>query len=96
MSKRIRLRPEVEAELEAAINWYESCAPGLGSDFMRAVEASLASIERNPENYQVVFDSARRALLRRFPYALIYSIEPGAIVILACLHTRQSPERWQR
>ncbi|WP_165497317.1 type II toxin-antitoxin system RelE/ParE family toxin [Phytopseudomonas dryadis] len=96
MKRGIRLRPEVEAELEAAIDWYEACAPGLGSDFMRAVEASLASIERNPEYYQVVFDTARRALLRRFPYALIYSIEPDAIVIAACLHTRQNPERWQR
>jgi len=27
MSKCIRLRPEVEAELEAAIDWYEACGP---------------------------------------------------------------------
>lgn len=92
----IRLRPEVEAELEAAIDWYEACSPGLGSDFIRAVEASLASIERNPECCQIVFDTARRALLRRFPYALIYSIEPDAIVIVACLHTRQNPEHWRQ
>jgi hypothetical protein len=96
VSRPIRLRPEVETELEAAADWYEACAPGLGADFLRAVDAALAGIGRNPEHYQVIFDTARRALLRRFPHAVIFSIEPDAIVVAACLHTRQKPTHWQQ
>src|SRR5690606_40141373 len=44
MSKCIRLRPEVEAELEAAIDWYEACAQGLvATSCVRSKQAWPAS-----------------------------------------------------
>src|SRR5262249_47328 len=46
-------------------------SPGLGADFLRAVGAALAIIQRNLFQYQIVNDEVRRAALRRFPYGLI-------------------------
>jgi plasmid stabilization system protein ParE len=37
----------------------------------------------------------RRALVRRFPYAVYYVAEPDQISILAVIHTRRHPHRWQ-
>jgi len=68
MRPRFLVEPEAEVELEAAFAWYEERAPGLGSEFIRAVRAVFATISRNPEQSARVRQDIRRALVRRFPY----------------------------
>jgi plasmid stabilization system protein ParE len=94
MNRTVILRPEAEAELTEAIDWYESRGEGLGADFMRAVDAAMAAIERNPEQHQIVRGQVRRAVLRRFPYGLIYVASEHEITVLACFHGRRDPRRW--
>jgi hypothetical protein len=72
MNRRLTLRPQAEAEIDEAAVWYEGCGVGLGHDFLRAVAAALAAIQRNPFQYQIISGELRRAGLRRFPYSLIY------------------------
>lgn len=43
----IIVRPEAEAEINEAFRWYESKSDGLGSGFMRALDAS-----RNPKQWR--------------------------------------------
>ena len=95
MSRPLILRPAAEEDVEAAYLWYEEQSPGLGAEFLRSVEAALASVERNPEAYQQVYKQARRALLRRFPYALFYVVSPELIEVIGCIHTRRHPRRWR-
>jgi hypothetical protein len=75
--------------------WYENQTPGLGLEFLRAVDARFESIQRNAAQYPVVYRDVRRALLRRFPYAVFYRVEPGLITVLACVHSRSNPTRWK-
>ncbi len=49
MSHELIIRPEAEAELAETFNWYEARIPGLGSEFLLAVDALLNSIVRNPQ-----------------------------------------------
>lgn len=37
MTPPVRFRPEAEAEIREAFLWYQEQAPGLGYDFLRAV-----------------------------------------------------------
>ena len=94
MTPRLSFRSEAEADIEGAANWYESQQRGLGTEFTRAVRALLATIEREPLRYPVARDSVRRALLRRFPYAVYFAPEPEVTVVIACLHVRRDPETW--
>lgn len=48
-----------------------------------------------PEIFPVVHRQTRRALLRRFPYGLYYRIVDDQIVVVACMHGRRNPRRWQ-
>jgi hypothetical protein len=48
-----------------------------------------------PERYPVVRGEARRALLRRFPYAVFFVATPDLVSVLACMHARRDPRRWQ-
>ncbi len=95
MTRRVLFRREAEAELIEAAEWYEARGPGLGSEFLRALDATIAGIERYPLANAVVFGDVRRALLRRFPYSVIYAVADEEILVLACSHGKRDPKRWK-
>jgi plasmid stabilization system protein ParE len=66
----------------------------LGSEFVRAVDACLSGIGRNPLAYQVIHEQVRRALIRKFPYTILYVFEQNTVFVLACFHARRDPKRW--
>lgn len=90
------IRPEAEAEIAEAYDYYETVSQGLGAAFLLAVEACLDGIERSPEMYAAIYKDVRRGLLRRFPYGIFYLVEREDIVVLACFHARRDPKQWQR
>ena len=92
----IILRLDAAAEIREAYHYYKDKAEGLGLEFVRTVEACLASIERHPQMYAIVHKQVRRAVLRRFPYNLFYVVEPDRIVVIACFHASRNPKEWQR
>jgi plasmid stabilization system protein ParE len=66
----------------------------LGSEFVRAVDACLSGIGRNPLAYQVIHEQVRRALIRKFPYTILDVFEQNTVFVLACFHARRDPKRW--
>ena len=90
------LHPDARSEIGSAALWYEDRSSGLGSDFLRSVDAVFAQVQRNPNQFPVVHGPIRRALLRRFPYAVFFVESDTAIRVIACTHVRQNPERWKR
>ena len=93
---RLVLLPEAEADLMDTARWYEEQERGLGYEFLRAFRAATAPLRRNPFLYQIVEGEARRVLLRRFPYGVIYEVHGSDVALLACFHTARDPEEWQR
>lgn len=51
MNYEVLLRPEAEADIGESYRWYEGQVEGLGEEFLRAVDASISSIQRNPSAY---------------------------------------------
>jgi len=93
---RLETTPAVELEVEAAFEWYEHEQTGLGFEFLGELRAAYRRIVDNPLAYQILRSGIRRALTRRFPYAIYYSIEAEVLVILAVLHTARDPVEWQQ
>ena len=96
MKLALIIRPEAEHDLAEAQGWYASKIPGLGSDFLRCVDATLSSLQRTPEIYPIVHKNVRRALIRRLPYGIFYLVEKKRIVIIGVLHARRDPNTWHR
>jgi hypothetical protein len=96
MSRALVFRREVAGDLAAAIIWYRNNRPGLDADFQREFEAKLAEIERNPLQYQVVERGMRRAMLRGFPYAVMYTASDQEILVIGCRHVRRNPAEWRK
>lgn len=67
MRYQLIIRPEAEAELAEAFDWYERRVPGLGVDLLAAIDAAVNSILSNPFQHPAVYGNVRRALTRRFP-----------------------------
>ena len=88
--------PEAERDVEAAFAWYEGERKGLGTSFTQELRATYARILDRPLGYQVVRSDVRRAMMRRFPYAVFYVVEDDVILVTAVLHTSRNPAAWQR
>ena len=96
MTYQVVVRPEAAREVQEAFDWYEGRSEGLGLEFLRAADASLASVQRNPLAFPKVHKEVRRVLIRKFPYALFYIVEEESIAVVACFHARRDPIDWLR
>ena len=86
---------EADADLKAALAWYEDIRAELGVRFALAVEAAVEALAQNPMRFPVVYKTRRRAGVRRFPYGIFFEVEEHRIVVIACFHGRRDPKRWQ-
>jgi plasmid stabilization system protein ParE len=83
------------AELIDAQDWYENEASGLGRRFRATIDALIERMSANPRQFPIVFKNIRRALLRRFPYALFFVVENETLLVIACFHGSRDPMKWQ-
>jgi toxin ParE1/3/4 len=88
---QIDLRPQARRELLAAQDWYERRAEGLGREFAHAVDAAVTLAARHPLAHPRVDARARRVLVRRFPYSVIYDVADDRLTVLAVFHHRRLP-----
>lgn len=96
MTPRFIVRLAAEEDIAEAALWYEARSIGLGAEFLRAVDVCFEEICRSPERFPQVYKSSRRALLRRFPYAAYFVATATSIRVIACMHVKRDPRRWQR
>jgi plasmid stabilization system protein ParE len=91
MNRRVKVLPDAESDISEAYRWYEHKVKGLGLEFIRAVDARLDFIRRNPLAFAQIHKDVRRALVRRFPYGLFYIVQGEWIVVVACFHAKWDP-----
>ena len=92
----LSVRLAAVADLSEAYDWYELRQPGLGDEFLSAVDDTLTSITENPRRYRIAVLDTRQALLRRFPYSVLYRVLAEEVVVVACFHGKRDPLRWKQ
>jgi plasmid stabilization system protein ParE len=92
---RYRFLSVAEEEMTEAAAFYEARTHGLGDDFLDDVQQVIARLRVHPETGVKVADALRSTLLRRFPFNLIYSLEPGELLIVSVAHHRRRPGYWR-
>jgi plasmid stabilization system protein ParE len=91
----LALSPAAEDDLHDAAAWYDAQQPGLGDTFLRSVEASFARIQRLPRSFPADEAGVHSALLRRFPYAVLFRIQEKRIEVIAVWHGHRDPKGWR-
>lgn len=87
--------PEAEAELNAAIDWYEEREPGLGLDFAAEVRAAIERAMQLPDAWSELAPGIRKVLTHRFPYGVLYPQAGTRLHVLAVRHLARQPGYWQ-
>ena len=101
MSLRLRIEPDARQDFDKAADWYEEKQAGLGLDFIDEMNAVIERVLERPElgAHVPYLDAAldlRWRLAPRFPYAVVYRIEPDAIRVFAFANLHREPGFWMK
>jgi toxin ParE1/3/4 len=90
----VSFNPLAERELNDVARYYEMESPGLGAAFLTEVQRCCDGLAEYPEAGHIVLGSIRRRLVRRFPYAILYTTLPGVVRVLAVMNLKRRPAYW--
>jgi plasmid stabilization system protein ParE len=96
MGVEVVVLPGAERDIEAAYEWYEDRRAGLGEEFLDQIDRCFGVIAEHPAHCPVVHGTLRRALSRRFPYAVFYEAADHVITVVAVFHVARDPKKWRR
>ncbi len=91
---RLVFAPEARQEFLAAERYYNQQLADLGAAWRNEVLTALRRIRRWPLACPVEHADIRRLTLSRFPYKLLYAVEPDHLYIIAIAHHHRQPEYW--
>lgn len=89
------IQPEAEQDLDEAYAYLEAQQPGLGFQLLANLTDTIELLEENPLLFQKVYGEMRRAVVQRFGYNLIYKVVNSDVYVLAIMHGRRDPQKWQ-
>jgi plasmid stabilization system protein ParE len=95
MNRTLVVEPEAEVEIAEAAIWYDQQNPAARVSFFRAIDRALDAILENPQQYQIVYREARRALVDGYPYVLYYTASESQVIVISCFHTSRDPKTWR-
>ncbi len=94
MNYTISVSQRAQKEIAEAFLWYEDKQVGLGKKLLQLFDDKIAILQKNPNQYPAVHKSIRRALIKKFPYSIFYTVDSERIEILAFFHLKRNPIRW--
>lgn len=94
--KFVEFESNAEREMLEAALFYEERQTKLGVAFLKEVERAVRRLVKFPESGVVVSQRIRRSMVKRFPYAVLYSNQPEKIFVVAVMHCRRKPDYWKK
>jgi plasmid stabilization system protein ParE len=91
----VRFTPEADDELAEARRWYAHQREDLDLQFMQSIDDAVSRIVANPQQYPTVYRTLRRKVVRRFPFAIFYTVSADQVEVVAVFHSRRDPRRWK-
>jgi plasmid stabilization system protein ParE len=94
--KPVAFAPAARDEFQAAAEWYESHADGLGVAFVNCIDDLVLRIGEAPSQFPAWEGDRRfrKAVAQRFPYVVFYRELPDRIHVLAIAHGAREPGYW--
>lgn len=98
MIRKLTIQEIAKEELKEAVSWYEEKQMGFGEDLNKEVTRKIELIVKFPLRYPARRGYHRVALIKRFPYLIIYRYNKikNLITILAVYHTSRNPKNKYR
>ena len=94
-NKEVEFHEEANAEFEAAFDWYFARSELAAWKFAEELGRAVHIITQAPQRWPDAIGGARKFVLQRFPFAVVYRELPSIIQILAIAHGRRRPGYWK-
>ncbi len=94
--RELVITPRALSDLEETELWYESQRVGLGTRFSECVKAKFSEVQSTPHHFPVQFDAVRIAVLKPFPYLILFEADKERVTILAVYHSHRDPRVWKQ
>ncbi len=91
----IVILPDAEAELQDAVEYYDSTSTDLGDRLMEAYFRALDRIRDFPHVHPKGRLKTRKCKLQDFPFNLVYRIHGEQMVVYALAHQSRKPGYWR-
>jgi plasmid stabilization system protein ParE len=82
-----------EADLIEAIAYYQGIRPSLADELELRTKQIMDRVLENPNAFPKIHGNARRALMRQFPYSVIFQIRNDRVEVEAVFHGSRAPGR---
>jgi len=92
---RVLFMPAARLDLADAVAWYEEHALEIVPRFRQALRSIVKRIEGNPRQFTPSPHGTRRALVRGFPYQVIFRERSEACYVVAVFHASHDPQTWK-
>ena len=96
MKYKLVIKEEAIADARSAYLWYENELTGLGEKLLSAIDNSYKTILKNPYIYQVRHENTRFALVKKFPFILIYEVSESSIIVYFIIHSSKDDKSWKK
>jgi plasmid stabilization system protein ParE len=94
MSYGVVFERTASLELNEAADFYDLERPGLGSEFLDAVETALVAVADKPAAFPIELGETRKRVVRRFRYSIMYWFDDATVHVSAIAHHSRRPRYW--
>ena len=94
--KRVVYHRLAAGELINSVRFYEERRPLLGEEFLSEVELSVQAARKRPGLGRPGKHNTRSYRVHRFPFRVVYQIQPDRFWIVAVAHLSRKPDYWAR
>ncbi len=88
---RLQILDLARDDLIAGFHYYEDKEKGLGRYFLVSLYSDIESLKVFGGVHRVAYRAFRRALSKRFPFAIYYTVEEDTVRIRAVVDCRKRP-----
>ncbi len=89
-----RYHPLFAADLADACSHYDSIASTLGNRFRTDVRSAIRNVVERPDSFGRIGGDFRGALIDRFPYVVVFTVDDGIPSIFGLRHAASDRNDW--
>ncbi|HUG20967.1 type II toxin-antitoxin system RelE/ParE family toxin [Piscinibacter sp.] len=91
---KVRFLPAAEIELLKEVAYYSKARAGTGSRFQAAIQAAVSRAAAHPLGGAPSFKETRSALVKGFPFSIVYRPSAQELLVVAIAPHRKRPQYW--
>jgi plasmid stabilization system protein ParE len=94
-ARSISIHPAALDEVLAAAEWYAKRSQRAAELFLDEIDRIIARLTQHAGQFPVFESGTRRAVLRRFPFSVVFRDASDGLEIVAVAHGRRNPGYWR-